>query len=169
MRSISIVAVALALFLVGCTPAPATTPTPVAEAESTTVAQWASVVAESKATFEDWYLEWDAMKCSVGGTVLCSLSTLSGTFVSQTVSITLAIPQTKTAISGYLSDEPPAEIRDLYTATRAEADELAAAGQAWSDTCNAEADKPGCDKILFDFGSAASNMAKKFAAWAPYF
>lgn len=169
MKAVAVVALAI-LALTGCSATPEPTPAPTVDASgSTTIAQWASVVAEQKATFEEWKTDWDSELCSVDASdFACAARTLTGTFIAQTISITLTTAVTPTALTGYLADEPPAEIKTLWTDTTRAADDFMAAGKVWSDSCNANAQAEGCDVVLFKFGSAADALERKFAAWSPY-
>lgn len=173
IRGVSILAVCCAaLGLCACTSLSAepvahtVSPKPTKDGNGT-VSQWASIVAEQKASLEAWKSDWDTNECSVAGTLLCELKTITGATVAQTVSISLASPQTRTA-TNYIGT-PPSEIRGLYTDTRDAADAAATAGKAWSDNCSAGAAAGSdCGALLFQFNSASDALESKFQAWAPY-
>jgi hypothetical protein len=131
-----------------------------------TLSQWASVVAEQTAYLAAWKQKWDADLCSAASGFNCSLQTLSGTFVATTVNVSLKIPESKTAIKGYIGT-PPSEIRSLYADTRRLAQAADDAGAAWVASCNAKT-APECATLLFKFSSAVDSLETKFTAWSPY-
>lgn len=165
-----LVAVGL-LVLTGCagTPAPeaAPAPAPAPAAATEDVDEWASVVAEQSAYLAEWKDEWDADGCRSAppSDFPCAAAALSGTYITQTVSLGLKAPTT-TAAKGYIG-EVPEKISALYGDTLALADAAVAAGANWSAECNAT---PGddCLTLTFKFDNAVEALTTKFAAWAPY-
>lgn len=172
MRRIAVLVLASALLLTGCAAqtriARSQTPTPTDVSNGTTVAQWASVVAEQKSNFMKWETPWNANQCEVNLTLTCGVETLTGSFVSKTVDISLKIPLTPTATSGYLATTPPKEIRSLYADTQVAADQFQAATDAWVTTCNTAPTAAGCDVLLFKISESAGVLDAKFQAWSPY-
>lgn len=170
------IVLATVFMLTGCaaTPAPvtqttaATAPAPAPAEPAANLDQWASVVAEQAAYLADWKDKWDEKECRVAPSsdLLCSMDTLTGTMVAQTVSTSLKIPTTATS-NGYIG-AVPSELNSLYTDTQSLADAAAAAGAAWSDACNADGDADGCFQLRLDFDNAVQKVTTKFAAWAPY-
>jgi hypothetical protein len=170
-RIAAAVGVLFVLALTGCTGAPTAAHSPTPKATPTkdgdgTIAQWASVVAEQKAYLADWKAKWDADQCSVNPSFTCKLETITGATVAKTVNISLQIPESKTATTGYIGT-PPSEIRALYDATQQLAQTADDAGAAWQTSCGLDAG-PDCDGLLFKFSSAAESLTSKFEAWTPY-
>jgi hypothetical protein len=125
------------------------------------VRQFASVIAEQKASINKWQAQWDADQCSGtdGSTMPCGMELLGGAMIASTASLSLG-----TAAN---TSQPPKEIRDLYTATAGLADDAAAAGKAWQDSCNA-AQQAECAGLVGRMEIAMGMLGSKLEAWTPY-
>ena len=162
---------ACGLMLAGCatSPAPAAVPKPAPSPSdsSASVQQWASIVAEEQAELAKWRDQWNADNCKLAAVddLTCSIETLTGTFVVQTVSTKLKIPTTAKS-TGFIGT-PPKEIRGLYGDTQTMAEGAVTAGKAWSDGCSKTASDE-CLQLVFEFDTAVEKLETKFAAWAPY-
>lgn len=118
-----LVALPIALLVVaalsGCAsaaPADLQTPTTTQQAEvkeDSTPEQWASLVAQQQAGWEDWQDGWDEAGCSslaaAAGAMDCQLMLTSASFMVQTTSIEheLAVSAGK---KGFIATTPPAEV-----------------------------------------------------------
>lgn len=175
-----IVLPALAVLLAGCsggsqliaeqTPASAAPPTQVAEAS--TVAQWASLIAQQKSDWDDWSESWDDSDCDPIGAsrpnqVICRMQLTSATFMSQTTTIEYELATGK-GKKGYIAATPPAEISSLFAHTRAAAQEAKGSGEAW-DAADCVSGKPAeCASLTVEFYRAIEDLQRAFVGWEPY-
>jgi hypothetical protein len=145
---------------------PSSTPTPSATA-STTIAQWASVVAEQEAYLTDWHDKWIDDECPLASEedIICDTETYSGTLVVGTVALSLEAAA-KPSAPVYIG-EPHPEIAGLYADTERAADLADEAGTIWNDCTDADPAE-GCFSERLDFSSAVDTLKTKFAAWGPY-
>lgn len=91
-------------------------------AESSTVAQWASLIARQQADWEDWSKDWDLNRCnaiyaSSEAGALCRLQLTSAMYMSQTTAIEYQLATTS-GKKGFIAANPPAEISELFSETR---------------------------------------------------
>jgi hypothetical protein len=172
MRAFSVTATAaLLLLLGGCAASPPETspasPEPV-DGDSTTVAQWASLVAEQQLELNDWYDKWEENSCSALSLdyLPCSIQLTSGSYIAQTNHIVIwgpSDPASKTYIG-----EPPAEIARLYADTIAATEAAYDAGVAWGDEgCSLDV-TDACIDIAVELERGLEATRSKFAAWEPY-
>ena len=166
----------LVLAMTGCSSVPTSseileeTPSPTASASSeVSVERWAGIVAEQQLTLDDWSQKWDGNSCSALSIEfpLCGAALLSGSYISQTMHITIWGPTVRGG-NTYLGTVP-AEIEDLYAETIELTEEAKVAGEAWqASTCSADASGEGCTSLAFTLENALGAVKTKFAAWAPY-
>lgn len=177
-RSTLIAAAALLLALTGCAapqsePTPTPTPPPAAAEEpGSSPEQWASLIAQQSAEWEDWKTTWDENRCSsleanLEYAILCRAQFVSATFLTQTTVIEhqLAITPGK---SGYIDNFPPSEVKDLFAATKAAAIKAETAGIQWDNGGCVDAPVDGCGPLGFDFEYAIDDLLSQFEAWRPW-
>lgn len=176
----TIAAAAVLLALTGCAaPQAATTPTPTQsepvaaeEAPESTPEQWASLIAQQSAEWEDWMTTWDDNRCSsleanLEYAVLCRTQFLSATFLTQTTVIEhqLAITPGK---PGYIANLPPAEVSDLFAATKAAAIKAETAGIQWDGGGCIDAPVEGCGRLGRYFEESIDDLLRQFEGWRPW-
>lgn len=169
-----------ALMLAGCSsavesePAAEAEPTVEAPAEerTSTVAQWASLIAQQQAGWEDWEDKWDDAQCSsieatLESGLICRIQLLSASAKSQTTSIEYELATTP-GKKGFIAEEPPEEVSSLFNSTAGAANAAQSAGEAWTDAGCDNSLTDGCGGLAFNFQSAVEDLLSEFDAWAPY-
>ncbi|QCR39663.1 hypothetical protein C1N74_03960 [Microbacterium sp. SGAir0570] len=176
-----LVALPIALLVVaalsGCAsaaPADLQTPTTTQQAEvkeDSTPEQWASLVAQQQAGWEDWQDGWDEAGCSslaaAAGAMDCQLMLTSASFMVQTTSIEheLAVSAGK---KGFIATTPPAEVATLFGELTAAGEAAADAGVAWSDAECGSTESDDCTTLAIAFERSIDALQSEFAAWRPY-
>ncbi|MER7445354.1 hypothetical protein [Microbacterium sp. NPDC097977] len=174
----ALVAAIAALLLTGCSSTPAAESSPTESAptavvsEDSTVAQWASLIARQKASWEDWETGWNENSCSglVAGSesgFLCRVQMMSAMYQSQTTDIEYQLA-TGPGKKGFIAEQPPQEISALFADTRQAAVEARDAGAAW-DAAGCSATAAGdCGALAVTFDRAIGDLMSEFDAWGPY-
>ncbi|HHW50967.1 MAG TPA: hypothetical protein GX406_05810 [Pseudoclavibacter sp.] len=156
------------LSLAGCSMAPAgpaeTTPTPA----SAPVEPWLSVIAEQRASLDEWHDDWEDATCSALAIDAfdCNIMLTTGALKAKTAHITVggvSDPDSNT----YLGDVPEA-IEAVYLETVAATAAADEAGDAWSDSGCSSSDG-ACVGLAFDLERALDDVRAKFTRWEPYF
>lgn len=145
--------------------------TPAVE-ESSTVEQWASLIAQQSVDWDEWKAEWDDATCSsiaaAEGAMDCNLMLTSAMYMLQTTSIELE-PATSEGKKGFIASEPPAEVANLYAATEEAAPSGAAAAKAWQDAnCGLSTSGEECGGLSSDLETTVDDLMSEYAAWGPY-
>lgn len=154
----------------GTVPASPTTSAP--PAESSTVAQWASLIARQQADWEDWSDDWDQNRCnaiyaSSEAGVLCRLQLTSAMYMSQTTAIEYQLATTS-GKKGFIAASPPAEISGLFTETREAAQAAKQSAEAWDSAgCSLQVSDE-CGGLTITFERAIDDLTDTLVGWTPY-
>lgn len=177
----SVAVLIMTIGLAGCTSAPAqiaeATPTPTVStsasaAASSTVAQWASFMAQQQADWQEWTDGWDESDCgptlaSMKSGIICRVQLTSAMFMSETTTIEHQLAVTP-GRKGFIARTPPAEITALFEQTKAAAQAVKAAADAWDAAgCPTEL-SDNCAGLTYTFDSAISDLGKTYVGWSPY-
>jgi len=176
-RSAFLALAAAVVLLSGCSasePSTAPTPTPSEQQveETSTVAQWASLIAQQKATWEEWEADWDAASCSgiVAGSesgAMCRIRMMSAMYQAQTTAIEYELA-TGPGKKGFIAEQPPAEIASLFAETVDASAAARDAGMAWDAAGCTTSAAGDCPTLSVTFDRAIGDLMSEFDAWAPY-
>lgn len=142
------------------------------EEPTSTVAQWASLIAQQKASWEDWEQSWDESSCSgvtagaeAGG--MCRIQLLGATYQTQTTTIEYELAMSP-GKKGFIAEEPPSEIATLFTATQEAAIAARDAGEDWDAADCSLTPASDCGALAVSFDRAIGELQSQFDAWSPY-
>ncbi|KSU52914.1 hypothetical protein SAMN05216418_2875 [Microbacterium enclense] len=140
--------------------------------ESSTVAQWASLIAQQKAEWDDWAESWDDSECSPAfattqAGIICRVQLTSATFMATTTTIEhqLAVTPGK---KGFIASSPPAEVSSLFAQTKTAAETVQREAEAWDAGGCSTTTGEGCASLTFAFDRAIGDLSKAFVGWSPY-
>ena len=140
-------------------------------ADSSTVEQWASLIARQQADWEDWSKDWDrdcnAIYASSEAGALCRLQLMSAMYMSQTTAIEYQLATTS-GKKGFIAANPPAEISGLFAETREAAQAAQQSAEAWDGAgCSLEVTDE-CGGLTVAFDRAIDDLTDAFVGWTPY-
>lgn len=151
---------------------PEATSTPTPTKEASTVAQWASLIAQQKAEWDEWSDTWEENSCSgvtasSSAGLLCRLQLTSATFIAETTTIEhqLAVTPGK---KGFIATEPPAEVASLFEQTKAAAESVKDSADAWDAGGCSSSTAGDCASLSVTFDRSIGSLAKAFVGWTPY-
>jgi hypothetical protein len=144
----------------------------VTAAETSTVAQWASLIAQQQAEWDEWVDDWERNDCTAltaasEAGLICRVQLTSAMFMAQTTTIEheLAVTPGK---KGFIATDPPAEISSLFKQTKAAAQDAADGAEAW-DTAGCSTSVGGdCASLTVSYDRAIDGLTRAFVGWTPY-
>jgi hypothetical protein len=144
----------------------------VAVAETSTVAQWASLIAQQQAEWDEWVDDWEGNDCSaltaaseVG--LICRVQLTSAMFMAQTTTIEheLAVTPGK---RGFIAADPPAEISSLFAQTKTAARNVADGAEEWDAAGCSTSVGGDCASLTVSFDRSIDELTKAYVGWTPY-
>lgn len=172
--------IALTALLAGCSSGSApqaaseasTTVAATPAAEASTVAQWASLIAQQKDDWDDWSEQWEDTNCSVleaslDSGALCRLQLVSASIMTNTTDIEHQLA-TSPGKKGFIAAKPPAKVAGIFAATRSAAQQARADGEAWSAADCSKNEAEECTGLTVRLDRSIDALQRAFVAWTPY-
>lgn len=175
---VALASVTLVAVLSGCSGgSPAAQPQAVSSpsataAETSTVAQWASLIAQQKAEWDEWADDWEGNDCSALTAVskvglVCRVQLTSAMFMAQTTTIEHELAVTP-GRKGFIAATPPSEVTSLFSQTKTAAQAVADGAEAW-DAAGCSTSLGGdCTSLTVSFDRSIDALTKAFVGWTPY-